>query len=134
MRSLADMADVTVRVDSAGTGDWHIGRPPDPRTIAVAAAHGADISAYRARRIAPADFQDFDHIVALDRANLRDITAMRPAAAKATISLLLDHVPGREGQDVADPYMGDAAAFEKAWQDIHAGVAAMLNDRAVFYR
>jgi protein-tyrosine phosphatase len=73
------------------------------------------------------DFDAFDHIVALDRSNLRDILAMRPQTAEARISLLLDHAPGRAGQDVADPYMGEGDAFETAWQDIHGGVAGLLS-------
>lgn len=126
MRSLAGAAGVAVEADSAGTGDWHIGSPPDRRSIAVAAAHGLDISGQRGRQIGMKDFATFDHIVGLDRVNLRAITAMRPKASTAILSLLLDHAPGRSGQDVADPYTGDLAAFDVAWNDIHAGVAGLL--------
>ncbi|MDB5687440.1 MAG: low molecular weight phosphotyrosine protein phosphatase [Rhizorhabdus sp.] len=127
LREQAAEAGVEVDVDSAGTGDWHVGHPPDRRAIAVAAAHGVDIKALRARQIAVRDFADFDHIVALDRANLRDLRAMRPASTKARLSLLLDHAPGREARDVADPYTGPDAGFETAWQDIGAGVAGLLD-------
>jgi len=124
LRSLA--AGTDIEVDSAGTGDWHIGEQPDARAISVAASHGVDITGLRARQIRASDFAEFDHIVALDRSNLRNIRKMQPAASGATLSLLLDHVPGRAGQDVADPYTGGAEAFETAWRDIHAGVSGLL--------
>lgn len=127
MRSAAERADITLVVDSAGTGDWHIGRPPDPRAIATAARHGVDISALRARQVGQDDFQRFDYIVALDPANLRDLRMIAPSSRRATLSLLLDHVQGREGQGVTDPYFGDAAGFEPVWRDICQGIEALLH-------
>ena len=112
-------------VDSAGTGDWHAGDPPDARARATAKRHGIDISTYRARQVTAQDFASFDHIVALDRDNLAALTRMRPPAAKAALSLLLDHVPGRQGQAVADPYDGDQAGFEVTWNDVQAGASAL---------
>lgn len=126
MRSLADAAGISVDVDSAGTGDWHIDAPPDHRSIAVAATYGLDISGQRGRQIGLRDFATFDHIVGLDRANLRAIGMMQPKGSTAQLSLLLDHAPGCAGQDVADPYAGDRAAFEIAWNDIHTGVTGLL--------
>jgi len=127
MRHQAGAARVAVSVDSAGTGDWHVGSPPDRRAIAVAAEHALDITGLRARQIDRADFARFDHIVALDRANLRDIHSIMPPDATPFLSLLFDHVPGREGQDVADPYLkGDKPAFQKAWDDISSGVEGLL--------
>lgn len=126
MRERAAEAGLMIEVDSAGTGDWHIGHPPDRRAIAVAAAHGVDIARLRARQIGVTDFAGFDHIVAMDRANLRNLRAMRPASARAHLSLLLDHAPGREGGDVVDPYMGADSGFETTWQDIAAGVDGLL--------
>jgi len=112
MGSAAERAGLAVMVDSAGTGDWHVGLPPDPRAIATAARHGVDISVLRARQVDRADFQRFDHIVALDPANLHDLRRIAPSSPRASLSLLLDHVPGRQGQGVTDPYFGDAAGFE----------------------
>jgi protein-tyrosine phosphatase len=114
-----------VEVDSAGTGGWHAGEPPDRRAQAVARRHGTDVGLLRARQIIRADFSRFDHIVALDRENLAALCAMRPADAVARLSLLLDHVEGREGQDVADPYYGDLADFEVTWADVSAGAAGL---------
>ena len=114
-----------VEIDSAGTGDWHIGYPPDPRAAEVAGRNGVDISDLRARQVTAEDFRNFDHIVALDSNNLRDLVALRPADAKARLSLLLDHVEGRAGDAVADPYYGDSGHFDAAWADVTAGVAGL---------
>ena len=114
-----------VEVDSAGTGDWHVGRPPDPRAVAVAGSNGIDISHLRARQVEIADFSRFDHIVALDAGNLRHLQHLRPPGAKAELSLLLDHVEGREGQAVADPYYAGAEHFELAWSDVVAGAQGL---------
>ena len=115
-------------VDSAGTGDWHIGHPPDARAQAIAAPHGVDIAGLRARQVTPADFHRFSDIVALDRHNLADLEAMRPPDATASLSLLLDHVPGREGEAVADPYYGEEAGFAATWAEVVTG-AGHLADR-----
>ena len=125
LRAEAERRGLEVEIDSAGTGDWHLGYPPDARAAAVASRRGIDISHLRARQVTPEDFRRFDHIVALDAQNLRDLQRMRPADAKAELSLLLDHVEGREGQAVADPYYGEEAHFDAAWSDVTAGAEAL---------
>jgi len=124
-RAEAERLGLEVEVDSAGTGNWHVGRPPDPRAQAVAARNGADIADLRARQVTAADFARFDRIVALDPQNLRDLRRLEPAGARAELSLLLDHVRGREGTAVADPYYGDAQDFDAAWRDVAAGARAL---------
>ncbi|MEO1169756.1 MAG: low molecular weight protein-tyrosine-phosphatase [Pseudomonadota bacterium] len=126
MRAVAENSGATLEIDSAGTGDWHVGHPPDGRARGVALSNGVDIADQRARQIAPGDFDRFDHIVALDRSVLRDLEALRPAGAAARLSLFLDHVEGREGEDVADPYYGEDADFEIAWADAYRGAMALL--------
>ncbi len=121
----AEKLGLAVSVDSAGTGDWHSGEPPDPRAQAVARRHGADISGYKARQVKPNDFNIFTHIVALDRDNLSSLRRMRPRDATAEVSLLLDHVEGRQGEPVADPYYGDEAGFEITWSDVTQGAQAL---------
>jgi protein-tyrosine phosphatase len=124
-RGEAERLGLDVKIDSAGTGDWHIGHPPDRRAAAVAKKKGVDISHLRARQVTPEDFRRFDHIVALDAQNLADLKAMRPADGKARLSLLLDHVEGRQGQAVTDPYYGQEEHFEDAWGDVVAGAAGL---------
>jgi protein-tyrosine phosphatase len=124
-RGEAARLGLDVEVDSAGTGDWHVGHAPDPRALSLAERKGADISHLRARQVTRADFERFDHIVALDSYNLSDLLALRPRDTAARISLLLDHVTGREGETVADPYYGGEADFDTAWEDILAGARGL---------
>ena len=124
-RAEAERLGLEVHIDSAGTGDWHVGEPPDRRAIAAAKRNGVDISRLRARQVRPEDFDRFDHIVALDRQNLRDLQRLQPPGSKAQLSLLLDHVEGREGQPVADPYYGHDAHFDAAWADVTQGARAL---------
>ena len=120
-------AGLNVIIDSAGTGDWHVGQPPDERAQAAAVRNGIDIGHLRARQVTAADFHDFDHIIALDNQNLRDLSAMRPAKADSKLSLLFDHVAGRAGEDVADPYYGEAAAFDQTWAEVTDAAATICN-------
>jgi protein-tyrosine phosphatase len=126
LRREAERFGIELEVDSAGTGDWHIGRPPDHRATAVALRNGVDISGLRARQVTPEDFRRVDHIVALDAQNLADLRAMQPADGRARLSLLLDHVEGREGQAVADPYYGVDDHFDLTWSDVTAGAAGLV--------
>jgi protein-tyrosine phosphatase len=125
LRAEAERVGLDLEVDSAGTGDWHLGYPPDPRSVAVADRNGVDISHLRARQVQPEDFHAFDHIVALDLQNLSNLEAMRPAGGRAELSLLMDHVPGREGQAVADPYYGEDSHFDTTWREVTEGAAAL---------
>lgn len=108
----AERAGLTVRVESAGTGGWHAGEPPDRRAQAAAAARGIDLSGQRARRVLPEDFHAFDHILAMDRDNLRDLEAMRPPGSRAALRLFLDYAPDQPVREVPDPYYGGPQGFE----------------------
>ena len=116
-------------IDSAGTGSWHIGEPPDSRTIAVAARHGLDISAQRARQVDRDDFHRFDLILGMDHANVQNLTRMAAFDGTATVDLFLAHATG-ETRDVADPYFGGDDGFETAYRDIKAGAAALATTLA----
>lgn len=126
-RAEAERRGLDVQVDSAGTGGWHAGEPPDRRARAAAARNGIDISGLRARQVTRDDFQRFDHVVALDADNLAHLERMRPPGARAQLSLLLDHVEGREGQEVADPYYGDDAHFDVTWADVTAAACGLAD-------
>ena len=124
-RAEAERIGLDVEADSAGTAEWHAGRPPDRRAVAAARRQGVDISHLRARQVAASDFQRFDHVVAMDASNLAALEALRPAGSKAHLSLLLDHAVGREGEAVADPYYGGDADFDVTWRDVAAGAAGL---------
>lgn len=126
LRARAEAAGLDVVVDSAGTGDWHIGSAPDPRAQATAKRHGIDISGYRARQVRPDDFDRFTHVFALDRDNLANLRRLAPTDPAARLALLLDVVPGMEGQPVADPYYGADEGFETTWEEVDAAAVALV--------
>ncbi|MGE4409666.1 MAG: low molecular weight protein-tyrosine-phosphatase [Sphingobium sp.] len=125
-RAEAERVGLNAHADSAGTGDWHVGRPPDPRAQAEALRHGIDISGYRARQAQTADFSRFTHIFALDGQNLRDLRHIAPAGHGAHLALLLDMVAGRAGEGVKDPYYGDPEGFAETWADVSAAARALI--------
>ena len=123
---------LAVEVDSAGTGGWHQGEPPDRRAQAAARRNGVDIGGYRARQVTAEDFTRFTHVVAMDGDNLADLDRLRPSGARAELSLMLDHA-GRAGAPVEDPYYGGDEGFDVTWADVRAaarGLAQALNDGA----
>ena len=126
LREEARRVRLDLIIDSAGTGTWHAGEPPDPRAQAVAQKNGVDASALRARQVTRADFNRFTHIVAMDTDNLANLRRLAPADATAELTLLLDHVPGREGQSVADPYYGDDDGFDVTWAEAVAGARGLI--------
>lgn len=102
-RKLAAEAGLAVEVDSAGTGAWHIGNPPDGRMTTAAAKAGYDLTPLRARQFETRDFEQFDLILAMDRSNLAEIERQRPVGSTTPAALLLPHgTSGRE--EVPDPY------------------------------
>jgi protein-tyrosine phosphatase len=125
-RAAARERGLACTVDSAGTASYHLGHQPDPRAIAIAEKHGIDIAGQSARQVERNDFYRFSHIVALDRANLEGLRARAPRDTLARLSMLMDAVDGRRGEPVADPYYGDAEAFEAAWSVIALGVDAWV--------
>ncbi|MCG6902826.1 MAG: low molecular weight phosphotyrosine protein phosphatase [Rhodobacter sp.] len=124
LRVLSDRAGLDLCHDSAGTGGWHIGDPPYGPAIRAAAARGYDIAAQRARRITAADFGRFDLILAMDRANLAAVNALRPAGMQTPVRLLLDYAD-TPLIDVPDPYFTDD--FEGALDLIEAGARGVLS-------
>jgi protein-tyrosine phosphatase len=114
-------------VDSAGTGAWHAGEPPDPRSVAVARRHGVDISTQRARQLTSDDFMAFDWIVAMDRTNLTTAQSRRPANARAQVTAFMPHVPDATDRDVPDPYYGGPEGFDHVWQLLVAGMPNLLD-------
>jgi protein-tyrosine phosphatase len=133
LRHHADRLGIELHIDSAGTGDWHIGHPPDKRAQEVARrVGGIDISGLRARQVAVGDFHRFDHIIAMDSSNLHNLRALAPADGTARLSLLLDHLPDHAGQSVADPYYGSMADFEACWWQVDAAALRLANKLSNF--
>ncbi len=90
-------------IDSAGTGGWHAGEPPHSGTRAVLARNSVDVGSQRARQVVPADFDDFDYILAMDHENMADLERFHPEA-HARAQLFLDFAPDAPVREVPDPF------------------------------
>jgi len=98
-------------IDSAGTGAWHVGSPPDLRSQEAAKKRGLDLSNLRARQITGSDFMDFDYIVAMDNSNIVNLTVLCPPEFQFKLSLLMDYSKGTNQREVPDPYYGGVEGF-----------------------
>ena len=105
--------ELALEIDSAGTHDYHIGKPPDPRSIEAAARRGLDIRHLRARIVEASDFERFDLIVAMDRLNREQLLGEAPRAMHERIRLFLEFAADSTLQDVPDPYYGGTTGFEQ---------------------
>lgn len=95
-----------IEIDSAGTGAWHAGEPPDPRSRAEGERRGYSFEGQAARKVRQSDFMNFDYILAMDASNLQDLAAIAPGNMTSSLSLFLP-----DGRDVPDPYYGGADGF-----------------------
>ena len=100
-------------IDSAGTADYHVGEPPDRRTVAAARRRGYDLAGLRARRVQRDDFSRFNYVLAMDRANLVELERLRPQGASTRLALFLEFVPEATELEVPDPYYGGVVDFER---------------------
>jgi protein-tyrosine phosphatase len=114
-----------IECDSAGTHDYHIGEAPDPRARRAAASRGYDMSSLRGRQVDARDFVEFDHILAMDRHNLAILARRCPPAYAHKLALFCDFDKHYSGQDVPDPYYGDAQGFERVL-DLSEQISAKL--------
>jgi protein-tyrosine phosphatase len=111
-----------IRIDSAGTGGWHIGEAPCPNSVKVAKMNGIDISGLKGRQVCSEDFEIFDHIIALDEKNRSDLQALGCKNVRKLGEF------GFDGMDVPDPYFFDGfEGFEKVYEMIATGVANILD-------
>lgn len=118
-RRRAAAAGLPADADSAGTGDWHRGEPPDPRMVSAAARRGYDLSALRARQVDHGDGYAFTHILAMDGSNLADLEELRLPDWSADMRRLLD-------RDVPDPYFGAEGGFETVLDMLEEGVDKLI--------
>ena len=103
-------------IDSAGTGHWHVGEQPDPRSVAVGKKFGIDISTQRARQFKPVDFDHFDIIYVMDASNYKNVIALATTnTAKKKVKRLLEENPASSVKDVPDPYYGGDDGFENVY-------------------
>lgn len=115
-----------IGVDSCGTGAWHIGQPPDERTLKVAQNRGYDFSHLRARRIGADDFDRFHYILAMDARNLADVIRKAPAGYSGKIQLFLDYHPEKNLLEVPDPYYGGQEGFERVFSLVESTCQNLL--------
>ncbi|MEO8509579.1 MAG: low molecular weight protein-tyrosine-phosphatase [Betaproteobacteria bacterium] len=113
-------------IDSAGTHGYHAGEPPDRRATQAARARGYDIARLRARQVEQADFERFDWIYAMDKANLRVLTELRPRGYRGNLGLYLDLVPEVGAREMPDPYYGGAEGFERVVDLAEAAADALV--------
>lgn len=114
------------RIDSAGTHAYHIGNPPDPRTMQAAKRRGYDLSALRARKVEVADFSRFDYVLAMDEDNLAILERMKPVASSSRVGLFMEFAPGYGIREVPDPYYGGPAGFEQVLDMVEAAAEGLL--------
>lgn len=121
-------AGFEVDVDSAGTGSWHIGQPPHPESVAAAARVGLRVDG-RARRVTPSDFDRFDVILAMDRSNLRELTAMAPnKASRAKLRLFRTYDPDSDEDEIPDPWGGATEGYEETIRIVRAAARGLVED------
>lgn len=125
----ASIANLPIRVDSAGTGSWHVGSAPDPRSIATAKKYGIDISRQKARQFNTHDFNEFDHIYVMDKSNLTDV--LRLASTKEDsqkVELILKQLESPEVLSVPDPYYGGEQGFEHVYHLLDKACQQIINN------
>lgn len=119
--------DDRISIDSAGTGDWHVGKGPDQRSCLAAAKRGYDLSALRARQVVEDDFRRFDLVLAMDHDNLERLQALRPADSRSELDLFLRRY--KLGEDIVpDPYFGGDEGFERVLELVERASAALLDE------
>lgn len=116
-----------VRIASAGTHDYHVGEPPDPRSQKHASKRGYDLSSQRAAQVSREDFHAYDYILAMDRGHLRILRGMQPQGSRARLGLFLDASAKWKGEDVPDPYYGGVAGFEQVLDMVEEAAARWLD-------
>ncbi|MBP7064645.1 low molecular weight protein-tyrosine-phosphatase [Ferrovibrio sp.] len=117
----------SVQVDSAGTHDYHIGDPPDPRSIRTARAGGIEIGNLRARQLVAADFQRFDLLLAMDHGHLHAMQRLCPPGLRDKLRLYLEFAPDQPLREMPDPYYGKQDGFDLVLQLCHQASAGLID-------
>ena len=128
-RLVAERApNVPIEIDSAGTHDYHVGDPPDPRSITAASRRGIDLRQLRARMVRDEDFEQFDLIIAMDRLNRATLLDRSPEPYRERIRLFMEFDGDSEIEDVPDPYYGGATGFERVLDLAEEAAAGLLDE------
>jgi len=129
LRAIAerDFPSLKIEVDSAGTADYHVGEPPDRRTVAAARRRGYELGSLRARQVQREDFQRFDQVLAMDHANLAALESRRPQGASARLGLFMEFARDSEFDEVPDPYYGGIEDFERVLDLCEAAARGLLS-------
>ncbi len=122
-RGLAD----SIHVDSAGTSNWHIGEPPDPRAIEAARLRGIDLTDLRGRQAIARDFSEFDYVIAMDHENYDNLSRLATPEQATKLHLFLEFAEGASEIEVPDPYFGGAGGFPHVLDLIENASEGLLN-------
>jgi protein-tyrosine phosphatase len=112
-------------VDSCGTGDWHIGEPPDPRTVEVCQRNNVPINS-TARQIQDDDLENFDHIIVMDQSNFRNVAQLSNGQTDKIV-MMRDFDDEQSGRDVPDPYFGGNDGFDKVFRLLDEATGNLLD-------
>jgi protein-tyrosine phosphatase len=128
IREAAVEAGIEIEADSAGTGAWHIGQPPHAESVAAGARAGLVVQG-RARKVTAADFDRFDIILAMDRANLRDLHELAPSReAKARTRLFRTYDPAASSDEVPDPWGGPESGYDETVRIVRAAAIGLVSE------
>lgn len=120
-----------LRIESAGTGNWHVGEPPDPRSREVASRNGVSLDGQRARTVSADDLHEFDLVVAMDRSNLAALRALADRhGCTARLVLLRDYDPEPGDGEVPDPYYGGPGGFDRVFEMVRRSCSRLLEEFA----
>ena len=119
--------EAEISVDSAGTGSWHVGEPPDARAQESAKRRGYELDSQRARRLEPEDCQRFDYILVMDEENYSKVSALCRRSG-AEVRFLLDYAPDPPMREVPDPYYGGPEGFDHVLDLVESAVEGLLDD------
>lgn len=119
--------DGCIAADSAGTHDYHVGEPPDPRAQRAASRRGYELSTLRGRQVSRGDFGEFDYLLAMDETNLRALERLCPSQHAHKLKLLMEFSTSQALREVPDPYYGGEQGFERVLDMVEQATAGLLD-------
>ena len=115
-----------IKVDSAGTHDYHVGDAPDPRAQEAAKRRGYDLSSLRGRQVIRRDFLEFDYVLAMDQLNLKSLKPICPPEQGHKLRLLMEFAPEAEDLEIPDPFRGSEEDFDAVLDRLEAAAEGLL--------